>query len=141
IHLARESIGIAEAPVKMQHDGVRRMKLAGILGAIGQEVDLAQRFVASVEPRVEPAGLAEIVSRGNHQTIRLNALINLRNVPAYHEPRSVGPRRLSRGKLHRALLALLEQRLCRRDLRRLKEFVVLERDADRFLKNENVGKA
>src|SRR2546427_5491726 len=53
VDLASELVRVAVASIQVQDDGVGRREFARIPLAIPEEVDLVQRLVASVEPRIE----------------------------------------------------------------------------------------
>ncbi|SPF50134.1 hypothetical protein SBA4_4260019 [Candidatus Sulfopaludibacter sp. SbA4] len=142
VHLAGHLAGIAEAAIEVQHDGVAGGEFAGIADAVGQEVDLAESFVAAVEPGVQAPAVRRVgrVRGRHHEAVWLHALVDLGDVAAHDQAGSDVPRRLSLGKLGGALLTLLEKGLGLRDLVGVEEFVVLEGVADGLLEDEDVGR-
>jgi len=53
IDFTGETVGVAIAAIRMQHDRVRRGELTGAFHVLGQEVDLIERLAAAVIPDVE----------------------------------------------------------------------------------------
>ncbi len=141
IDFAGEAVGVAEAAVEVQHDGVARREFAGGALAAGKEVDFAEGFVAAVKPGIHaPAmGRRRRVRGRDDEAVRLNALIDFRNVAAHYESGGGGPRRLAFGQLGGAGFALLQEGLGGGDFGGLKEFVVLERVADGLVIDQHVG--
>jgi hypothetical protein len=122
----------------VEYDRVRRLKFAGVLHTVGEEGDLRQRFIAPVEPQVEPMRTIALEVGRDDQAERLNAPVDFRAISAHHEAGRGGPRRLAGGKLGGALLADLQQVPRRRDLRGLEELVVVDRKPHGLRKHEHV---
>src|SRR5262249_47837616 len=132
VHLARQLVRAAVAPVRLENEGVRPDERTAAAVRVVQEVDLAERLVAAVEPGVEPPAVwaASVERFGNVEAVRLYRAVDLRDVAARRRPRLRHPRRLARGELLRALAAACEQRLRSSDLVDVEELAVLERVAD-----------
>ena len=107
VDLARQLVRVAEASVRMQHEGVGRCDLAIVLRAIVEEIDLAQILAATVKPEVEPMLLSavKLVRRGDEQPDRLNRAVDLRDVTPHDAPGLLRPRSVASQQLVGSLLA------------------------------------
>ncbi len=134
VHLAGKFAGVAIPPVQVQHDRIARREFAHVAFPIGQKVDLAERLAAPMKPQIQPPAMRRIrrVGRRHHQSVRLHALVDLRNVSAHHQPRRRGPCRMTLGKLTGALFSVRQQRPCLGHLVGIEELVVLQREAHRL---------
>ena len=113
----------------------------GVVQAVPEKIDLAQRLVAAVEPGVDAPAMRAVrrVGRRHDQAVGLHAAIDLGDVAARHQAGRRSPRGVARCQGVGALLAHFEQFLRMRDFDRLEKFVVLERDADGFMEDAHVG--
>src|SRR5258708_18909655 len=94
-----------------------------------------------MEPRIQTPLLAGVgaVARRHHQSIRLDAAVDRRDVAARHETCLRVPRRLLVRQLGGPLLALLQKLFGASDFFRLEEFVVGKRIAYGIAIDGNVG--
>ena len=142
IRFARELAGVAVASVEMQNDGVLGLKLAGILHAVIEEVDLVERLAAAVEPRVHAPAVRFFgaISGRNHQTVRLHAAINFRGVGANDQSGGPGPRRIAAGQSVGSFGANAKQLLGPVDLLLAEELITFEGEPDGFVEDQDIRK-
>ncbi len=141
VHFAGKLVGVAVASVKVQDDGVGRLKLSRSAHAVGDEVDFAKRFSAAVKPCVE----AEVMGRSwepgrrNHQSIRLHAAVDLRDVGAHHEPGLFGPRGFTMGQGVGSRLSFFQDVARFLEFTGVEKFIAFERKAHSLVEDQNVG--
>ena len=97
IDLAREFIGIGEAGIGMEHDGVDRCVLSGLGAAAFHEEDFVDLVVTAVEPEIEAVGFiaGEIVALGDDETVGLDRAIDIGSEAPDDEPGLFVPRCLA----------------------------------------------
>ena len=109
VDLARKLVRVAVPAIQVDHDRVRWRKFPGIPHAVVQEVDFARGLAAAVEPGVQPPLPIRVNDRRDHQAIRLDALVDLGNVAANHEPCGSCPRSPALLQFVRTLLPFAQQ--------------------------------
>lgn len=141
IHLAREGAGVAIAPIKMEHNCVARRKLAHIVDAIPQEADLAQRLPAPVKPRIHAPFMWTVrrIRRRNHQSVRLHAPIDLRNIAAHYQAGRPGPWRVAVLQIGHPLVPHPQQFLAPKNVFCGEELVPFQGVTNRLMEDLDIG--
>ena len=118
IDFADEFVGVAEAPIWMENEGVRWSEFAAIVLAVGDEADFAEFDVPAVIPEVEAIGAGSRRSRRerryleggrNNEAVRLDGTVDFRFVAANDEAGGRVPRGLAVAERASAGVAFVEE--------------------------------
>ena len=110
IDLAREFVRAAVATIEVEHEAIRRDKLAAAAEPLTDEIQLGELFTTSMTPEIETVTMRRYraVTRGDDQTIGLNRAIDFGDLAPHDCPRRARPRRLARLEFRQPLNADFE---------------------------------
>ena len=125
----------------MQYDRVGRSEHAPIFQAAGEKIHFRQVFATPVKPQIKPVPVSapRLVRLGDNQSVRLHRSVDFRNIPADDEPRLGRPGRLTGCQLPDPLKPLPEQIASECRLFVGQELAIIERIANRPMKDLHIG--